>query len=370
MAATKVATKVTAIIDGDGHIMEDQPAIARFMPEPFASMYRRGAVFPPLDTLHIATGQTPPAWWREPGDESRQVGPSDWSEFLDDMELKATVLYPTAGLAYGRIVNRDWALAVTRAYNEWLYHTYLKVNPRFHGMALIPLQEPDAAIEELRHAVNDLGMCGAMLPATGLSEPLGAKQFWPIYEEAQRLGCALAIHGGSHGDIGLDHLNVHAGVHALGHPFGILVSFASIVFNGIFDKFPGVRIAFLEAGTAWLMMAMERFHSSYSTHVADDPRHELLQLRPREKVSGYIARQVAEGRIFVGVEGDEQFLSQAIQAVGNSPFFYSSDFPHEVNNDTCKEEIEELMENETLSQADKEAILHANAQRFYRLAGS
>ncbi len=361
-----VATRVETVVDGDGHIMEDNAGIARYIPEPYDTMYRRGAVFPPLDTLHVATGQSPPAWWRSP--ESALVGPSDWIDFLQDLELKATVLYPTAGLAYGRIVNRDWAIGVTRAYNDWLYHTYLEGDSRFRGMALIPLQEPSSAVAELRYAVNELGMCGAMLPSTGLAEPLGAKQYWPVYEEAERLGCAIAIHGGSHQDIGLDHLNVHAGVHALGHPFGILVSLASIVFNGVFDKFPGVRIGFLEAGAAWLLMAMERFHSSYSTHVADDPRHELLQLRPREKVSDYIARQIAEGRMYVGIEGDERFLAPAIQAVGNSPFFYSSDFPHEVNNETCKEEIEELLENDDLTQADKEAILRRNAERFYRLS--
>jgi len=362
-----VATKVATIIDGDGHVMEDQNAIAGFIPEAFASMHRRGAVFPPLDHLHIATGQLPPAWWRSAAGESRQVGPADWVEFLQDLDLKATVLYPTAGLAYGRIVNRDWALAATRAYNDWLYETYLRVNPRFKGMALIPMQEPDAAIDELRHAVSDLGMCGAMLPATGLSETLGAKRYWPVYAEAERLGCCLAIHGGSHNGIGLDYLNVHAGVHGLGHPFGILISFASILLNGVYDKFPGSRIAFLEAGVAWLFMAMERLHGSYSSHVTDDPREELFKLRQGEKVSGYIARQIADGRLYVGVEGDEPLLPQAVKSVGNSPFIYSSDFPHEVNNDTCKEEIEELLENDGLTQADKEAILWRNAERFYRL---
>jgi predicted TIM-barrel fold metal-dependent hydrolase len=277
------------------------------------------------------------------------------------------VLYPTAGLAYGRIVNRDWALAATRAYNDWLHATYLKVSPRFQGMALIPLQEPDAAITELRYAVQELGMCGAMLPATGLSEPLGAKRYWPVYAEAERLGCCLAIHGGSHNGMGLDYLNVHAGVHGLGHPFGILISFASIVLNGVFDKYPGLRIGFLEAGVAWLFMAMERLSGSYASHVTDDPREELFQLRDGEKVSDYIERQIAEGRLFVGVEGDEPLLAQAVKAVGNQPFLYSSDYPHEVNNETCKEEIEELLDNEELTQADKEAILYRNAERFYRL---
>lgn len=363
-----VATQVKTILDADGHIVEDDEAIARFIPAAYASMYRRGSIFPPLDTLHLVGGQSPPAWWRPPGGKRIRVEANHWADFLDDLGIKATVLYPTSGLAYGRIINWDWAIAATRAYNDWLYATYLRVDPRFKGMALIPMQEPDEAVAEMRRAVQELGMCGAMLPSTGLPEPLGAKRYWPIYAEAERLGCSLAIHGGSHSGMGLDYLNVHAGVHGLGHSFGIMISCASIVFNGIFDRFPGIRIAFLEAGVAWLLMAMERFHGSYSTHIADDPRHELLQLLPGEKVSDYMARQIDADRFYVGVEGDEPMLATAVKVVGNKPFMYSSDFPHEVNNDTCKEEIAELLEVAELTEDDKEAILHRNAERFYRFA--
>ena len=53
--------------------------------------------------------------------------------------------------------------------------------------------------------------------------------------------------------------------------------------------------------------------------------------------------------------------------LGAEPFMYSSDFPHEVNSETCRHELEELIENEELSEADKEAILHRNAVKFYNL---
>ena len=55
--------------------------------------------------------------------------------------------------------------------------------------------------------------------------------------------------------------------------------------------------------------------------------------------------------------------------VGNKPFVYSSDFPHEVNNATCKEEIAEVRESTKLSTEDKAAVLHGNAERFYALGG-
>ena len=53
--------------------------------------------------------------------------------------------------------------------------------------------------------------------------------------------------------------------------------------------------------------------------------------------------------------------------VGNKPFMFSSDFPHEVNNDYCRHEIEEIQEHRRLSDDDKHAVLHGNAERFYGL---
>ena len=57
------------------------------------------------------------------------------------------MLYTTAGLPVGNITNRDWAIVVTRAYNDWVLGRYLKRSPRFNAMGLIPMQEPEAAVE-------------------------------------------------------------------------------------------------------------------------------------------------------------------------------------------------------------------------------
>src|SRR5262249_3674772 len=160
--------------------------------------------------------------------------------------IQRAVLYPTHALAYGNMVNPGWAVAVCRAYNDWLHATYTSQDSRFLGMALIPMQEPRSAVAELRRAVTELGFKGAMPPTTGLKGPLGSPEYWPGYEAAASLGCALATHGGAHGGLGLDDLNPYAGVHALGHPFGTMISFAGIVLNGLFDKFDGLRVAFLE----------------------------------------------------------------------------------------------------------------------------
>ncbi|MCH8089230.1 MAG: amidohydrolase family protein, partial [Chloroflexi bacterium] len=121
--------------------------------------------------------------------------------------LDAAVLLPTRGLAVAGVEFNDirFASAVARAYNDWFHAYYLKKSPLFQGLGLIPLQEPAEAVKELRRIVEKLGFCGAMLASTGHTGHLGSKEYWPIYEEAHRLGCCLAIHGGAHEGLGMDY---------------------------------------------------------------------------------------------------------------------------------------------------------------------
>jgi hypothetical protein len=102
------------VVDSDGHIFEDEKGILRLMPAPYhqegSNVFTRN-LFPPLDHLHSANLVSFP-----PG-SFRAVGPDGWLEFLQDVGIETTVLYPTRGLAYGKVVNRDFAVDLARAYN-------------------------------------------------------------------------------------------------------------------------------------------------------------------------------------------------------------------------------------------------------------
>jgi predicted TIM-barrel fold metal-dependent hydrolase len=353
------------IIDADGHIAEDSQAIIARMPEAYREKARFQPFnpFPPFDHLHAAHLVGMP-----PGAFNRNVGPKEWLAFLDEVGVEATVLYPTAGVASSNIVNPDWAIDATRAYNDWLHDTYLTHSPRFRGLALLPqaLLNPKAAVAELHRAVRKLGMCGAVLPSNSLhAPPLGSLIYYPIYEAADELGCCVAIHGGVHGGMGMDGFDPYAGVHAIAHPLGQMISLASIVLNGVLDKFPKVKFGFLESGVAWFLFCLERFDRSYDTHIMRDLRDGYLKLGIGEKVSGYIIRQVKARRIFVGCEGGEPLLAAAVKLIGNEPFMYSTDFPHEVNAEICKKDLVELTDNDALSAEDKDLILYRNAETFY-----
>lgn len=349
------------ILDSDGHVIEDVQAIMQRMPSELlgGNAVRGVGPFPAPDHLHHAAHRYPEGAFKDPG------GVEGWGGFLDDLNIGGTVVYPTRALTYGKIVDPDLAIESAKAYNNWLYDDYLSKDQRVKAVALIPMQDPKAAVAELTRSVVELGFVGAMVPGTGLSGLLGTERYWPIYEEADRLGCVLGIHAGAHYNLGLNSMTPFAGVHALGHPFAIAIAFTDMLFNGVFDRFPNARYGFLEGGLGWFLMAMERCAGGYEAFNPVDPQGRFLRLHHGDSIEQYVMRHIAEGRIYVGIEGDEPMLAQTVEKYGSEAFVFSSDFPHEVNHETIRAELEELVENDHLSDVAKENILASNAERFY-----
>ena len=124
------------IIDGDGHVVEDIASIVKYMPEEYVgrsfSEARGKNPFPPIDHLHSANRHFTPKG------AFANVGREGWELFLEDVGIGTTVLYTSAGLAFGKIVSRDWAIELARAYNNWMHDTYTVEKPALQGDGLDP----------------------------------------------------------------------------------------------------------------------------------------------------------------------------------------------------------------------------------------
>jgi len=356
------------IIDGDGHVFEDGEGIARHFPYTAAGGRLRNGVFPTQSHIQFSLTHRPPGSFGIGSDgRFHNPGPEGWIEFMDQIGFDYAVLFPTAGQRIGRIVDRDYAVGASRAYNDWLAETYLGRDSRFKGIAILPMHDAEAALEELHRAYTELGVCGVLFPATGVHLNLGAKPYWPVYAEAARLGCPVVVHGGGHWDLGMDTMNVSTGANAIGHPMSLAIALAEMVFNNLFERFPGLRVAYLEGGPLWFLMALERLSRSYEAGTPVNPRGELLHLPEGQTVANYLRALIKTDRLVVGIEGGESDLAYAIKVAGEQAFMFSSDFPHEVNTQTVTKEIRELREREEISEAAKLAILRGNAARFYKL---
>lgn len=351
-----------SVIDADGHVLEDESITKYIRDTPQGAKGNRtlNALFPSLDRLHHGLFFSNP----EAFGGGKRIGPKEWGAFTDEANIRYSALYPTRGLAIGNVAWAYWADVGAHAYNDWLYHEYTSQNPRLKGIALLPMQDVPSAVAELRRAVKELGFIGAMLPANGLTKHLGDKGYWPIYEEAERLGTPLAVHGGNHAGYGMDTFGVYAPINGLGHPFGQMIAMSSLVFHNVFDEFPTLRIAFLEAGSAWVGLWIDRMDRTHGYHIDLDPSGKPYKLGLK-RPSDYFKT----GRVFVGCEGSEASLPAQIKRVGNGLFLFSSDFPHEVTAKDCLHEINEILEYEELTEADKRAVLGGNAERFYNYTG-
>ena len=359
------------IIDGDGHVFEDLDGMVERLPEVYRREFKAKRLWtgvhlmPPTDHQHSYPIHLRGMFSQVSKIEASEW-PSRWQTFQREVGIAHSVLYPSHSLRIGLVRDVAYSLAIARAYNEWLSETFVQPMPgQFTGVALVPAQAGGAAVEELRYAVEDLGLKGALMPTVGLPNHFGDERYLPIYEAAAALDTPVVFHGGHHIGFGFDNLNSAAAAHALGHPFSLLIALAGLTFNGVFERFPSLRVGFLEGGAAWLLLAVERFEESFSAFVPL-VMPEIGRFGPDMHMGEYICDLVAEGRLYSGCEGGEAHLADAIQSFGCSPFVYSSDFPHEVDASTCTHELKEF-EARDIDEDARAATLGGNALRLYGL---
>lgn len=349
------------VVDCDGHLLESIAEMAEFM-DPRTRKHalqpgrNRQGVFPSLDGFHFALNGDPEALdKRRTASNHRPGSPQDWLAFLDKAKVKSSILFTSEGLSVGNIQSPRYAIAVCRAYNDYVHDRYARLDPRLRPMGLIPMQDPEEAAKELRRLVKDLGLPGAMLPSTGLPLHLGHKQYWPVYEAAADMACVLGVHGGSNGGQGLDTFTNFTGSHILHHSVPLMRALVSFVYHGVYDNFSSLRFAFLEGGCGWLAFLLDRMERDENYFDAAD--------RPKLHPDAYMK----DGRILIGCEGSEKSLAYVASRVGIEAFAYASDYPHEVDLPAAMHEIEEVAERDDLSIADRQAVLADNAKRFFRL---
>jgi hypothetical protein len=162
----------------------------------------------------------------------------------------------------------------------------------------------------------------------------------------------LAVHGAPAQGLGFDFFERLVEARALSHPFAQMIQLTSIVMSGVVERFPKLRISFMEAGSGWLPFMVERLDREYRNRATD------LRSPPRE--------QLQSGRLFFHCELDEEMLHVAVDVLGPEHFFCASDFPHEPTHEFI-ETVESFLRREDLTTSAKSKILYENPKRLYAL---
>ena len=334
------------VIDADGHVRESMAGMREFL-EP---RWQRRNLFPN------------DAWDRDLGGKlgAKPQGPEDQIAAMDEDGIDVMVLYPTAGLHVGSLHERDFATALSRAYNDWLYH-FCKTNPaRLKFAALMAPQDPIAAAEELTRAVTERGALAGVLPTYVPHMPdFGDALYDPIYAAAERLGVGLGFHTGTSADsLGGRRFRKFLSAHTIDHPAEQMMALIATIVGGVFERFPALQVAYLESGIGWVPYMMDRLDEEVEKRGGDEAPY--LTKLPSEYVTG--------GRIFFGIECGEKTIPDAVRWGLDHTLLYSSDYPHWDGD--WPHTISTVRGRKDLSDQTKQKMLHDNVARFYKLAAS
>lgn len=268
------------VIDADGHIIEYMPEMDRLLREEGVpggmADFLQTATFDggnmwarqtPDERLRDRTFRHP--WWGFPADArdlATATAPRLFYERLDELGLDLAICYPSMGLLFPAQREEGLRRRGSRAYNRYAAEQFEGLSDRLLPVAVIPTCDPQEAIDELDHAVEELGFRAAMIGGFARREfGDGHEQaFWidslgldslhdydPLWERFVHHGITPSVHSGSMGWSGRRSISNFSYNH-MGNFAGAGEATAkSLFFGGVFHRFPKLRVAFLEGGVSW-----------------------------------------------------------------------------------------------------------------------
>jgi len=220
--------------------------------------------------------------------------------------------------------NPDYAAALCRAVNEWQVAEWLDPEPRLRAGIVVPYEDPALAVEEIDRAAAHPGFVQVLL-LVRTDEPLGRRRYHPIFEAAVRHGLPVGIHfGGGRGRNPLTasgwpsfYIEDHT---AMAQAFQAQV--VSMVVEGLFERFPALRVVLVEGGFGWLaplMWRMDKHWARLRDEVAHLTRPPSEYVREHLWVTTQPVEEPPDPRELLGVFDELGGVDRVM---------FSTDYPH------------------------------------------
>lgn len=213
------------------------------------------------------------------------------------------------------------AAAFCRALNHWIAAEWLDHDPRLRASIIVPMLNPELAVEEIEHWCADKRFVQVLL-LVGSELPLGRRQNWPIYAAAERHGLTVGIHTGStyrHPVTPVGWPSYYSEDY-VNHAPAFQSQLSSLLAEGVFAKFPRLKVVLMESGVSWLPAWLWRFTKFWKglrseiPWVADPPATTIRE-QVRLTLQPFDAPPETVPRLIDHIGSDEVLL-------------FSTDYPH------------------------------------------
>jgi uncharacterized protein len=287
----------------------------------------------------------------------------------DENGIDAAVLYPGLAGQLGSIEDPEVALAAAQAINRWAADFASTAPDELYPMAVLP-DAPELAARELRRCVNEYGFVGGTLrPNPSVDgRTIGDPDRDVLWATAAELDVVISTHNFDLPDrpqAGRDRATSFMLSHTIVHPFEAMLAFGAMYERGVFERFPTLRVGYMESGCGWLPFWLDRL-DEHLEHVAwlDGLKFDRT---PQE---------VFVSQCRLGTENEEPTLPFVQETLGDEIVLWASDYPHfdtdfpltepmTNRNDLTPEQLDGVMCRGALSfyKLDRDRIARSNARR-------
>ena len=238
------------------------------------------------------------------------------------------------------------AIATSRDCNDYVAELVKGWPQRFAGLATLPMQSVDSAIAELERSMVELGLKGAMINDHVNGHNYDEPQFLPFWQAAEQMGALIMFHQVENDTIVSSLTDSYGLGNSIGNLADRTISFASLVFGGVMDKCPGLKVCLCHCG-GYCCFGAGRLDRGWQ--VRSEARANILQ-PPSKYLNKFYYDCLASS---------EEALRFVIDTVGVDRVFLGSDWPYDPGFESPVVWINSL---ESLTQEEKEAILWKNLE--------
>ncbi len=276
---------------------------------------------------------------------------------MDMMGIDYSIVFPTPMLFLGLHPSAEIEVAVARAYARWVTEKILPKQPSIKTMLYLPFNDPDASLRLIEEFSDAPGVVGFMVTSVRF-RPVHHRAYLKVYRALEERNMPLGFHAAfsDRGERSMEQLNNFLSVHALGFPFYNIIHLTNWVINGMPERFPNLKVLWIESGLAWIPFLMQRLDHEYAMRSSEAP---LLKKKPSDYMREfYYSVQPME------MYDDLDVLKMTFKMINaETQLLYSSDYPHWDFDLPSK-----IYDLPFLTEEAKRNILGGNACRLFNLS--
>jgi predicted TIM-barrel fold metal-dependent hydrolase len=218
--------------------------------------------------------------------------------------------------------NPELSAAITHATNEWQIAEWTSRDSRLKGSVVIPYEDPVAAAKEIGLRAGDRNFAQVLM-LSRTAEPLGSRRYWPVYAAAAEAGLPVGIHAFGYGGwpIGAGGWGSYYLEEAVGHAQAQQALLTSLIFEGVFERWPTLKVVLVEAGIAWGAALAWRMDRQWAKLRKETPH---LKRPPSE----YLKQNVWFTTQPIEEPEPRSHLAEALDWLGWDRVLFATDYPH------------------------------------------